>query len=122
MSDKLYKLSRKADNLVLATRLKLRDDFFGRFMGLMFVKELSDGEGLILEPTNSIHMFFMRFAIDALFLDAKNTVVACYDSLRPWIGFSSWHRSAVRVVELKAGILAKNSVKIGDEFDLTENK
>ncbi|MBF0542999.1 MAG: DUF192 domain-containing protein [Candidatus Riflebacteria bacterium] len=117
----MFRLVRKIDQRIIADRLRIADDFLARFRGLMFVPSISENEGLVLEPCSSIHMFFMRFPIDALFLDKNGVSVAIYNSLRPWINFSSWHRTAQRVVELKAGILAKNSAKLGEEFDILSN-
>ena len=44
-------------------------------MGLMGKRELKDGAGLYLKPCSSIHMFFMRIALDVVFVDADGQIV-----------------------------------------------
>jgi hypothetical protein len=63
---------------------------------------LPAGEGLWIEPCNSIHMFFMRFAIDAVFLDRDNRVKRVVRDLKPW-RVSPIVFGARTVVELPAG-------------------
>jgi len=104
----------KTTGEILADRVKVADTFLGRLRGLMFTSHLGPGEGLLIEPCTSIHMMFMRYPIDAIFLDKDNRVVACYDILSPWWGFSSWHRDAAKVLELPAGVCKKAGVKAGE--------
>jgi uncharacterized membrane protein (UPF0127 family) len=63
---------------------------------------LPAGDGLWIEPCNSIHMFFMRFAIDAVFLDRDNRVKRVLRNLKPW-RVSPIVFGARTVVELPAG-------------------
>ena len=96
--------------------------FWARFRGLMGRSALDPGEGLFL-ATTSIHMFFMRFAIDALFVGEatgadgeERAVVAVRHSLRPWRGLVMPVRGAAGVVEVAAGILAAAGVEVGDRL------
>jgi len=59
------------------------DSFCSRFMGLMGRDRPINGEGLIIRPCNSIHMFFMRFPIDAVFLDRGFRIVKLIRGLSP---------------------------------------
>ncbi|TMC86002.1 MAG: DUF192 domain-containing protein [Chloroflexi bacterium] len=54
---------------VLAESLEMPRTMFGRGIGLMFRTALAPGRGMWINPCSSIHMMFMRFAIDAVFLD-----------------------------------------------------
>jgi uncharacterized membrane protein (UPF0127 family) len=106
----------------VATRVQVARSFWGRFRGLMGRGALADDEGLYL-PVNSIHMLFMRFVIDALFLDAPDAdgvrrVVATYPGLRPWTGIVLPVRGADGVVELPAGAIDRASLAVGDEVRL----
>ena len=78
-------------------------------MGLMGRSNLASGEGLWIEPCNSIHMFFMLFAIDVLFLDRDGKVKRVLLRLRPW-RVSPIVFGARTVVELPAGTLADKSL------------
>jgi uncharacterized membrane protein (UPF0127 family) len=71
------------------------------------------GEGLLLTPCRSVHMYGMRFPLDVAFLDARGTVVASYPSLRPG-SRTRWHRDAVHALELPAGTLENTGTMSGD--------
>ena len=98
----------------MADRARIADTFLTRLRGLMFTSPLEPGGGLLIEPCTSIHMMFMRYPIDAIFLDKDNQVVACYDALPPWRGISGWHRDAAKVLELPAGVCRKNGITAGE--------
>lgn len=114
-----------ADGVPVAARVTLARSFWGRFRGLMGRASLATDEGLHL-PVNSIHMLFMRFPIDALFLDAPDDegvqrVVAVRPGLRPWTGLVLPVGGATGVVELPAGAIARTGVVIGDRLRLVEH-
>jgi uncharacterized protein len=95
---------------VLVPDLEIASSSWARFVGLMGRAELPAGRGLWIEPCNSIHMFFMRFAIDVLFLDRAGRVKRVMLHLKPWrvspIVFGSR-----TTVELPAGTLADRSLQ-----------
>ena len=94
-------------------KAKTAKTFWERFMGLMGKSEIPEAsDGLLIEPCNSIHCFFMRFAIDAVFLDKDNRVlkIAC---CKPWsIGPIVW--KAKKVLELKVGIAKQLAIREGE--------
>ena len=59
-------------------------------------------------------MLFMRFPIDAVFLDHSGKVVRVVAGLRPWVPWIA-ARGAVEVVELAAGAIARSGTQAGDE-------
>jgi uncharacterized membrane protein (UPF0127 family) len=74
-----------------------------RFKGLMLRGSLAEGQGLVIEPCSSIHMMFMRFAIDAVFYDREGRITKVAGNLRPWLGLAFGGRGSRGVVELPAG-------------------
>ena len=52
--------------------------------GLLGRGGLESGEGLLLRPAGSVHMFFMRFPIDVVFLSRDGEVLKIVSDLRPW--------------------------------------
>jgi uncharacterized protein len=103
----------------LAGRVELADSFGERFRGLMGRPALEPGSGLWLTGTSNIHMFFMRFPIDAIFLDrpaANGTrrVVAVHANLRPWTGIVWYARGADGCLELPAGTAEATGTRPGD--------
>ncbi len=109
---------------VLASDLEVASSLWSRFLGLMGRPSLPEGHGLLLDGTNGIHMFFMRFPIDCVFLDRPNAdgerrVVAVYRGVRPWTGIIPYVRGGHGVLELPAGTIAESTTVVGDLVSLT---
>ena len=86
-----------------------------RMTGLLGRGALKKGEALILRPCSQIHTFFMRFPIDALFVNKKNEVIAAVCNLKPW-RITRIYFTASFTVELPAGTIAATSTQIGDQL------
>ena len=95
--------------------LEMADTFFKRFCGLMLRKGLAKGCGLYLAPCASIHMMFMRFAIDAVYVDETFTIKKIVHHLRPWIG-CSWCLGARGVIELPSGAAEALALERGQKL------
>ena len=87
---------------IMQLQIETADTFFARFRGLMLRKRLPAGHGLLIAPCNSIHMCFMRFAIDVIFIDKDYKVLKVAHNVKPWIGVA-WCWKAWGVVEVNAG-------------------
>lgn len=100
---------------VLAEELEMPGTMFGRGLGLMFRRDLAPGRGMWIMPCSSIHMMFMNFPIDAVFLDSGERVRKVYRKLPRWygIGFALGARS---VLELPPGSTAGIDLQPGDEI------
>jgi uncharacterized protein len=110
---------------VLATRLETAGSLWGKFTGLMGRASLPAGEGLWLPASNGIHMMFMRFAIDAVFVskpDASGvrTVCSVHPGLRAWTGLVPLVRGADGVLELPTGTIAATGTVVGDRVEIAE--
>jgi len=80
--------------------------FADRAKGLIGRKGLEPGKGLLIERCNCIHTFFMRFAIDATFMDGEGRVVKVVRNVRPWRMFVWGGWRARQVLETAAaGVL-----------------
>ena len=104
---------------LVAARVERATSFASRLIGLLGRRSLDDGEGLWLEPCDSVHTFFMRFSIDVAFVDAHGLVVRRIDRLRPWRA-TRIHARARVCVELPAGALAAAGVETGHRLVLAE--
>jgi len=89
------------DGDVLAT-VDFSPGLWFRMKGLLGRDSLDAADGILLAPCNSIHMFFMRFPIDAVFLDREMRVIRVFDSIAPW-RLTPVLRKARAVVEVAAG-------------------
>lgn len=92
----------KLENTDKIINIEIADTFFKRFLGLMGRKKLSPSEGLLITPCNSVHMMFMRFSIDVIYLDDNMKVLKIVKSLPTWIGLSACLK-AKSVVEVATG-------------------
>jgi len=86
------------------------DTFLSRFMGLMGRDRLPEGQGLLIVPCNSIHMFFMKFAIDVAFLDKEYKIVKLVRNLAPGRIIGTV-RGAFQAVEVSAGGMPESFVE-----------
>lgn len=100
-----------AEGKVILEKVVVAKTVISRLKGLMFRKELPETEGLLLKPCNSIHTFFMRIPIDAVFCNDKNKVIQVYRRMSPW-KISRIHLDASFVIESSAGIMS--SLEPGD--------
>ncbi len=106
---------------VLAADLEVAAGLWAKFMGLMGRPSLHAGAGLWLPDSNGIHMMFMRFAIDAVFVsgpgpDGLRTVLSVHRGLRAWVGLVPFVRGAKGVLELPVGTLESSATSVGDEL------
>lgn len=100
---------------VVCGRAMLATGARSRLRGLLGRAGLAAGEGLWLEPCSSIHMFFMRFAIDVAFVDRADVVRRVCPDVRPWrVAFGG--RGARAALELPVGALAASGTRVGDRL------
>ena len=97
-------------------KIEKADTFFKRLRGLIGRKNLSQGRGLMIIPCNSIHMLFMKFPIDAVFVDKNFVIKKIARNLKPWTGFSICF-GAWAVVEFSAGESARLNLKVGQTLN-----
>jgi uncharacterized membrane protein (UPF0127 family) len=107
---------RRDDGSIVCERCVLADTALARMRGLLGRQELPSGEGILLRPASSVHMAFMRFAIDAVFLDRDMRVVKIAADLKPWRMAAA--RRAKSVLEIRAGDAARRGLTVGDRLVL----
>lgn len=76
---------------------EIAETFVERAKGLMGRGGLESGTGMLITKCNCIHTFFMRFSIDATFLDRQGNVVKVVRGIRPWrpLVWGGWRASSV---------------------------
>jgi len=100
------------------------DSWLSRLRGLIGRSSLAAAEGLYFPGTNGIHMLFMRFAIDCVFVrptagaGVEHEVVAVKSNLKPWTGIVWFVRGARGVLELPAGSASAAGIAKGDNLRL----
>lgn len=105
----------QANSVSLGNRIRVASTFRDRFVGLLCQDKLAEGEGLLIERCNQVHMFFMRFEIGVLFLDRSLTVVGIHCLLKPW-SVSKFVKEAYYCLELPPGVIETAEVRLEDRL------
>ena len=105
---------RRENGTIVCERCLLAETALTRMKGLLGRRYLPSGDGILLKPASSVHMAFMRFSIDAVFLDRDMRVVKVAADLRPWRVAAS--RGAKSVLEIASGEAARRGLSVGDRL------
>src|SRR5947209_15699869 len=108
-----YLVTNTTRDMVLAHRSARASNPITRGVGLIGRRGLPTGGGLIIQPCNSVVSFFMRFAIDVVFLGGDSRVLHMIHAMPPW-RTSKIVRGAKLVIELPAGTLVATNTSLGD--------
>lgn len=100
---------------VIAERVRTARSFFSRLKGLLGTDQLPSGEGLLIAPCSSIHMFGMRYAIDVIFFDKDLAVIGLVAAIPPG-KTSKIYSKALGCVELPSGTIAEVGIALGDRL------
>ena len=111
------KVFNKTTGTVIALKGKVADTFLSRLTGLINRASLLQEETLIITRCQSIHMFFMRFSIDVVFVNKKNCVVGLVERIKPF-KLSPIFFNASYAIELPEGKIAEKKITIGDIVEL----
>lgn len=103
----------KNKHTLLAKDIVIANTPFKRMKGLLGKKDFKEGQALILKPCNSIHTFFLRFAIDVIFVDKHNKIIEAISCLKPFRLTRIYWLSAL-AIELPAGIILSSHTQEGD--------
>ena len=116
---RLVRVENVTRGTVVADRVRVARSMRDRTVGLLGRDTLAEDEGLWIERSPSIHMFFMRFAIDAVFVDADGRVTKVVPDLKPW-RVVWWAPGARDCLELAAGAAARSGTRPGDELRIVD--
>jgi uncharacterized membrane protein (UPF0127 family) len=103
---------------IVCERCVVADSFGLRLRGLLGRRGLESDEGFLLIGSPSIHTTFMRFPIDAVFLDRELGVIGVRPTMAPW-RFAG-RRRAKHILELRAGEAERRNVAVGSRLQLIE--
>lgn len=113
---KIVRVVNQSRETILCGKCEVADNIFTRVRGLLGRRTLEAGEGLLIVPCPSIHMFGMKFSIDVLFLTHDNIVTDFVESIAPGKYYlaKSNHGKAHSALELPCGTIASNCTQRGD--------
>jgi uncharacterized protein len=108
-------LKSKTRGQVIFSDLKIADTYWTRMKGLLGTSSIGDDEAMWFTLGNSIHTFFMKYAIDCVFIDRNFKVVSIKENIKPgrlvFPQLRAWS-----VVEMKAGNVKIKGIHVGEEF------
>ncbi len=114
----------KDDGTHIATHIEHATSAVSMMRGLMFRRDIPDNYAMIFvfsKPgTVSVHMLFMRFPIDVIFLN-KDKIIISIARLNPWIGHKRV-RGVTYFIEMNAGTLEKYGLVCGSQLVFNENR
>jgi uncharacterized membrane protein (UPF0127 family) len=110
----------KTKQVNLASYVEIADNPFTRMKGLLGKLGLSEGYAFVIKPCNSIHMLFMKFAIDVIFVDQKNIVIGLVEQIKPF-EFSPVFWKSSCAIELPAGTIKKSQTQLNDQLTITSS-
>jgi uncharacterized protein len=118
-SPRFVKVENVTRGTTVGDRIRVASSAVDRTVGLLRTPEVKRGEGLWIERSPSIHMFFMPYAIDAVFVGQDGRVTKVAHNLKPW-RVVWWARGARDCLELRAGEATQSGTQVGDELTLVE--
>jgi uncharacterized membrane protein (UPF0127 family) len=106
-------------NKTLANSLLVADTFLSSLLGLMGRRSLPVGEGLWINPCQSVHSMWMRFPIDVIFLSNQKSIIHMVESMKPF-RITKYVSESRSVIELPANTITTTQTQVGDRVEITE--
>jgi uncharacterized protein len=105
-------------NVIISRNAKLCRNIFSKTLGLMFSRK---NKSLIFifkeKKIVPLHMFFVFYPIDVLFLDENKTVVEIKENFKPF-SFYTPRNTSKYVIELSKDTIKNSKTKIKDKIEL----
>lgn len=111
---KVISVRNETKGSIVASDVSVAASMWSRFKGLMGRRSLGEDSGLLIRPCSSVHMFFMRFPLDVVFVDKAGVVVKIVRALKPY-RLALGGKGAHSALELAAGAVGER-VSVGDQL------
>jgi len=115
----MFEVINKTHNTIISQKTKLANTCLSRIVGLLDRSSLQPEEALLIKPCQSIHMFFMRFSIDVIFVNHKDCVIGLVRNLKPF-QVSPLFIKASYCIELPQGHIDLTKTSLGDQIVVSE--
>lgn len=105
---------------VLCEQCGVADNIFTRMRGLLGRSTLRAGEGLLIAPCPSIHMFGMKFALDVIFISRDDVITDYVENILPGKLYVAKNHfgKAHSALEVAVGTIAATSTQRGDNVQI----
>ena len=109
---------------IIADKCHVAECFVDRLRGLIGRRSFKRGEAMFFPRCNSVHMWFMRFSIDVVFVRSVEredgtkifVISSVREGARPWGLFPLMDFRATETLELPTGTVRQCALTIGDEL------
>jgi uncharacterized membrane protein (UPF0127 family) len=106
----------------IAINVEISKTLISQMLGLMFRTHLPADYAMIFvmkKPSSvGIHMLFMCFPVDIIFLNEKKKIVGLAD-LKPWTGHR-YMKNIKYVIETKSGAIERYKISIGGQMEFLD--
>ena len=111
----------KEDGSIVAVEVERADTILKQVIGLMFRKSVPESYAMVFtlkrDNRDGIHMLFVRFPIDVVFLDKDKRILDIRRNLKPWTGLAFSKKAFRYALEMPAGAVARAALKEGERLD-----
>ena len=113
----------KSNGKIVASDMEFARSIISQTLGLMFRKNIKNDYALVFEMRKpkrvSLHMLFVRFPIDVLFMDESKTITKTAQ-LNPWTGRASSNEKVKYIIEMPDGTISNNDLAIGEKLSFDQ--
>ncbi len=111
----------KDDGSIVAAEVERADTILKQIVGLMFRKSVPESYAMLFsmkrDNRDGIHMLFVRFPIDVVFLDKDKKIISIRKNLKPWTGIAFSLKPFRYALELPAGAADRALLKEGERLN-----
>lgn len=112
------KVHNQSRNTEILQQGRMANNSWTRLRGLIGVRELRQGEGIVIDPCHGVHCMFMSIPIDVVYVDKQHRVVALDRAMKPW-KIGKVYRNSQYVIEGPVGTIEQSKTQIGDQLALS---
>jgi uncharacterized membrane protein (UPF0127 family) len=103
------------DGQCLLPAVRVAERFGTRWRGLMFYPQMPGIDGLLLYPCNSVHLFWMRFALCLLYLERNGQILQIVERIAP-NRIGPIVKGAYYVLETQPGLSSQKQLNCGERL------
>lgn len=114
----MVQVENQSRNTIVLSHGKMANTRWTRLRGLIGVRDLPEGHGIVIEPCRGVHCMFMSIPIDVIYVDKNHCVIGLDPAMKPW-SIGKIYRNSRYVVEAPVGTIARTQTQIGDQLKIT---
>lgn len=104
---------------IIISQGKMANNPWARLRGLIGVRDLPEGHGIVIEPCRGVHCMFMSIPIDVIYVDKQHCVIALDRAMQPW-AVGKIYGASRYVIEAPAGTIDRTRTEVGDQLKLIQ--